>query len=456
MMTDTVHEFRCQVPHPIDTVFDWHRRPGALSRLLPPWQPVEIGQQAMSLRDGTTILKFPAGRAWIAQHLPEDYADGRRFVDRLDSRPFVVPISWRHEHDFRIVGDGTELVDRVHTAVPARLVRPMFAYRHRQLADDLAAHSLSAGSPRLVVAMTGASGLVGGALAAFLSSGGHRVIRLVRGGPAGPDEVHWDPTAPDPAALDGVDAVVHLAGHSIAGRFTEEHKEQVRESRIEPTRLLARAAARAGVGVFVSASAIGIYGADRGDEVLTEDSTPGDGFLAGVVEDWERAAAQGSGDDLRVALIRTGIVQSPRGGALRLQRPLFSAGLGGPMGSGEQWVSWIGIDDLVDVYHRALVDDRVSGPVNAVAPDPVRQREYAATLGRVLHRPAILPTPSIGPRLLLGVEGEREVASASQRVTPGRLAELGHAFRFGQLDSALRHLLGRTPNRLRRDRTGRA
>lgn len=227
MMTDTVHEFHCQVPHPIDTVFDWHRRPGALSRLLPPWQPVEIGQQAMSLRDGTTILKFPAGRAWIAQHLPEDYADGRRFVDRLDSRPFVVPISWRHEHDFRIVGDGTELVDRVHTAVPARLVRPMFAYRHRQLADDLAAHSLSAGSPRLVVAMTGASGLVGGALAAFLSSGGHRVIRLVRGGPAGPDEVHWDPTAPDPAALDGVDAVVHLAGHSIAGRFTEEHKEQV-------------------------------------------------------------------------------------------------------------------------------------------------------------------------------------------------------------------------------------
>lgn len=439
------HAFRLRVPEPIDQVFAWHRRPGALARLLAPWQPVRIGQEAGDLRSGTTLLRFPAGRTWVAQHLPEEYVEGRRFVDRLDSRPFVVPIAWRHEHDFSELDSsghsgGTEVVDRVTTSLPEALLRPMFAYRRRQLADDLAAHRLAASSPRLTVAVTGSSGLVGGALVPFLTTGGHRVIRLVRRDPTAPDEARWDPGSPDPAALEGVDAVVHLAGQGLFGRFTDRHKELIRSSRVEPTRLLARAAAQAGVPVFVSSSAIGFYGADGGDERLGEDSPPGEGFLAEVVEAWEDAAR--SGASMRAVQVRTGIVQSPRGGALRLQRPLFAAGLGGRQGSGEQWLSWIAIDDLVDVFHRALVDDRLNGPVNAVAPHPVRQREYAAVLGRALRRPAVLPTPGAAPAVLLGAEGARELAAASQHVVPAKLADLGHRFRFPDLEPALRHLLG--------------
>lgn len=443
----TVHEFRHTVPDHPQTVFDWHRRTGAFTRLVPPWQPARLLQEAENLRDGTAVLGFPAGRRWVARHEPGEYVEGRSFADHLASRPFVVPVVWRHHHDFHPVPGGTAVVDRVTTHLPRRLLEPMFAFRQRQLADDLTAHRAYAGTPRLTVAVTGASGLVGTALSAFLSTGGHTVLRLVRHRPTMPDERQWDPEAPSPEALAGVNAVVHLAGHSIAGRFTSEHKEKIRSSRVEPTRRLAEAAAAAGVAVFVSASAVGYYGADRGDELLTENAHPGDDFLAGVVRDWEEAALASASAHMRVVTVRTGIVQSPRGGALRLQRPLFAAGLGGPMDSGQQWQAWIGIDDLVDIYHRALLDPRLTGPVNAVTPLPVRQREYAAALGRTLHRPALLPTPSFGPRLLLGREGADEVAFAGQRASPSRLQELDHRFRFTDIDDALRHLLGKADRR---------
>ena len=443
LMEPTVHEFELTVPDRPEVVFDWHRRSGAFTRLLPPWQPARIVQEADDLASGTAVLGFPAGRRWVARHLPEEYVAEQSFADRLASRPFVLPVSWHHRHDFEAVPHGTAVIDRVTTNLPRRLLQPMFAFRHRQLADDLMAHRSTAGSPRLTVAVTGASGLVGSALTAFLSTGGHTVVRLVRHRPTPPDERAWDPDAPAAEALEGVDAVVHLAGHSIAGRFTQEHKEKIRSSRIEPTRLLAAAAATAGVSVFVCASAIGFYGAERGADELTEDAARGDDFLAGVVGDWEEAALSSPSSQLRVVTVRTGIVQSPRGGALRLQRPLFAAGLGGRMGSGDQWQSWIGIDDLVEVYHRAMIDPRLTGPVNAVAPHPVRQRDYAAALGGALQRPALLPTPSFGPRLILGRQGAREVAFADQKVVPNRLQEIGHHFRFTGIDDALRHLLGR-------------
>ena len=200
-------------------------------------------------------------------------------------------------------------------------------------------------------------GLVGSALTAFLTSGGHRVIRLVRHAARSKDERQWRPDAPAPDLLSGVDAVVHLAGASIAGRFTAGHKAAIRDSRIEPTRLLAQAAADSDDGphVFVSASAVGIYGFDRGDALLCEESVRGDGFLADVVADWEAATHPAAGAGLRVVTVRTGIVQAAAGGTLRLMRPLFLAGLGGRLGSGKQWLSWIGLDDLIDVYYRALV-----------------------------------------------------------------------------------------------------
>ena len=442
----SVREFQLDLPDPVDVAFDWHRRPGGLARLLPPWQSVRIIRESGSLRDGTAVLGLPAGRTWVAQHQPSEYVEQRTFADELTSRPFLLPVRWHHRHDFQPHANGSTLIDQVESKMPDALLRRMFAYRHRQLADDLTAHRRFAELPRLTVAITGSSGLIGSALAPFLTTGGHRVIHLVRRPPRTPDERRWDPAHADVAALEGVDAVVHLAGAPIAGRFTEEHRRQIRSSRIEPTQLLAEAAAAASVPVFVSASAIGFYGADRGDEVLTEGSDPGDGFLADVVRDWEAAARFGAkpGSSMRSVQVRTGIVQSPRGGALRLQWPLFAAGLGGPLAGGDQWISWVGIDDLVDVYLKAILDEHVCGPINAVAPHSVRQRDYAATLGRVLGRPAVVPTPRIGPRLLLGAMGEREVAAASQRVDPAALLGGGHVFRFPELEPALRHLLGRT------------
>lgn len=427
-----------------DEVFAWHERPGALQRLMPPWLPGSVRREATSLEDGRAELALPGGQVWVAQHDPAGFEPGRAFVDeRVPGRSSAAlgRLRWRHEHRLEPQGGGTVLRDRVDTQVGSRLLRPMFVYRHRQLADDLARHHELAAAP-MTIAMTGASGLIGTALAAFLTTGGHEVVRLVRHEPA-PGERRWDPDAPAADLLDGVDAVVHLAGASIFGRFGDEHRERIRDSRIGPTRRLAELAVASGARAFISASAIGIYGDDRGDEVLSEASEPGDGFLADVTVDWEADTAAASEGGVRTALIRTGLVQTPRGGVLQVLRPLYAAGLGGPLAGGRHWQSWIDLDDLVDIYARALIDERMSGAINAVAPEPVRQRDYAATLAAVLHRPALLPTPALGPRVLLGEQGMRELALANQRVVPARLAELGHRFRRPALEDALRHQLGR-------------
>ena len=442
------------VDAPRDEVFAWHARPGAFLRLSPPWQPMRVITEADSLQNGRAELALPGGLRWMAEHQADGYDPPRRFVDTigatgLASLPARIAVRWRHIHEFEDVGDDrTRVIDRVETPVPALALRPMFAYRHRQLADDLAAHKQAAehGLRAATVAVTGSSGLVGSALSAFLSTGGHRVIRLVRHAATDTNERQWNPADPDPDLLAGVDAVVHLAGASIAGRFTDAHRRAIRDSRIGPTRRLAELVARMpdGPRPLISASAIGYYGYDRGDEILTEDSDRGEGFLADVVAEWEEATAPAGRAGARVVLVRTGIVQSPRGGTLRLLRPLFSAGLGGRIGDGRQWLSWIGIDDLVDIYYRGLWDTTLSGPVNAVAPEPVRNVDYTRTLARVLRRPAVLPVPPLGPRLLLGNQGARELACASQRVIPAKLQQAGHRFRHPDLDEALRHLLGHT------------
>jgi uncharacterized protein (TIGR01777 family) len=326
----------------------------------------------------------------------------------------------------------------------------MFAFRHRQLADDLASHARGRAwrAAPLTVAMTGSSGLIGSALAAFLSTGGHTVVRLVRRPPSGPGERQWDPEQPGAGLLDGVDAVVHLAGATIAGRFSAKHKRAVMDSRTGPTRRLAEAAVVAaerggGPSVFVSASAIGFYGYDRGDEVLTEASHKGDGFLADVVARWEEAVAPAAGAGLRAVTVRTGIVQTPRGLPLSLLYRVFLLGLGGKVGNGRQWTSWTGIDDLVDVYYRALLDPALSGPLNAVSPHPVRNDEYTAVLARVLKRPAVLAVPGFATEVVLGPDGRREIAEASQRVEPTALLAAGHHFRYPELEATLSHLLGR-------------
>lgn len=294
------------------------------------------------------------------------------------------------------------------------------------------------------VLISGASGLVGSALDARLAAGGHDMVRLTRSAPRGPGEFHWDPAAGeiDPGALDGVDAIVHLAGETVAGRWTDAKKQQIRDSRVLGTRLLAETAAAYDPRprAFVSASAIGYYG-DRGDDPVAEGSPMGTGFLAEVVRDWEAAAQPAREAGIRVVNLRFGIVQSAAGGALRAQLPLFRLGLGGRVGRGRQYVSWVAIDDVARAIEHALSSDRLSGPVNVTAPEPVTNAEYARTLGRVLRRPAVLPAPAPVLRLVLG-EFSGELLGG-QRVRPDRLLEEGFEFQYPELEGALRHVLGR-------------
>jgi uncharacterized protein (TIGR01777 family) len=302
----------------------------------------------------------------------------------------------------------------------------------------------------LTVAVTGASGLVGSGLAPALASAGHRVVRLVRGAGAasapGESVARWDPDsgALEGSALAGVDAVVHLAGESIAGgRWTEPKKRRIRSSRVDATRRLAGALARLErpPRVLVSASAIGYYG-DRGSEILREDSAPGTGFLAEVCREWEAATEPAARAGIRVVRLRIGMVLSRRGGALAAMLTPFRLGAGGPVGSGAQWVSWIALDDLVRAILHALATDSLAGAVNAVAPEPVTNRALARTLGRVLRRPALLPLPAFAARLLLGQMAD-ELLLASARVEPARLRAGGFAFHLTPLETALRHELAR-------------
>jgi uncharacterized protein len=452
-------------------VFAWHGRPGAMTRLTPPWLPVRVLQEASSLRDGRAVLGWPGGLRWVAVHQPASYDPPNTFADELGSCPLATVLSWRHRHHFApadeageagAAGEATEratlVTDVVDTTLPDRSVRPIFVYRHRQLADDLAAQARARAicPDPLTVAVTGSGGLIGTALTALLTTGGHRVIRLVRRPPKNENERQWRPEDPAPTLLNGVDALIHLAGASIGGRFTPDRKREIADSRILPTRRLAELAAAtaparptgadpdtSGLRAFVTSSAIGFYGPDRGEEILTETSARGKGFLADVVADWEDAAAPAAAAGIRTVQVRTGIVQTPRGGMLRLLTPLFAAGLGGRLGSGTQWLAWIGLDDLLDIYLRAVLDPQLSGPVNAVAPEPVRNIDYTRTLARVLHRPALLPVPAFGPRLLLGAEGAAELARASQHVRAEVLIGAGHQFRQPHLEQALRHLFGR-------------
>jgi uncharacterized protein (TIGR01777 family) len=429
------------VDHPIAEVFAWHERRGAVHRLMPPWQPIRVLQEAQDLEQGEARLRLPGGVRWVAQH------DGYRRPYRFDDTLSNLPLSWKHHHEFTELSRGrTRVTDRVDTPVPGRVLRQTFRYRHRQLADDLAVRQAMRplASRQLTVAVTGSSGLIGVALTSLLTTCGHQVIRLVRRAPADKTERQWDPENPAPDLLKGVDALVHLAGESIAGRFDDEHKAAVYDSRVGPTRRLAElvAASRSPI-TFVCASAVGYYGVDRGEAVLAETAEPGDGFLADVVRAWEAACAPAAEAGQRVVQMRTGIVQSPRGGSLKMLRPLFTAGLGGRLGSGVQWTPWIDLDDLCDAYLRAILDTRVSGPVNAVSPNPVRNAEYTATLGRVLRRPTLVPVPAFGPKLLLGDEGAHEITDANQRVVPDVLTALGHAWRRPALEECLRHQLGR-------------
>lgn len=304
-----------------------------------------------------------------------------------------------------------------------------------------------ADEPALRVLVTGSTGLIGSALRTRLEQGGHSVARLVRSREAtGEDAFFWDPFRGelDEVAFAGVDAVVHLAGETIAGRWTDDKKRRIRESRIASTRVLSEAIAGAEQrpAVFVCASAVGVYG-DRGDAELTEESPPGDGFLAGVVVEWEAATEPAARAGVRVVNVRSGEVLSREGGPLAALLMPFRLGLGGPLGGGRQYTSWISIDDEVAAIEHALTTDGLQGPVNLVAPNPVTNREFAKTLGRVLRRPAILPTPLAPLKLVYGSEFVEEVLLFSIRALPAKLEASGFRFEHPEIEPALVALLRR-------------
>jgi hypothetical protein len=298
------------------------------------------------------------------------------------------------------------------------------------------------------VAVSGSTGLVGSEVVTVLSAGGHDVVRLVRRVPVpGEKAVRWDPEKGevDAAGLEGLDAVVHLAGENVgSGRWTAARKAAIRDSRVKGTRLLCEALA--GLvrppETLVSASAVGYYG-DRGEEVLTEESPPGAGFLPEVSREWEAASGAASRKGIRVVTLRIGMVISPKGGALARMLPLFRAGLGGVIGGGRQYVSWVALDDLPNIILHTLQRGDLRGPVNAVAPRPVTNREFTEALGKALSRPTPLPVPAFALRLAVGGEMADALLLSSARVVPKRLIDTGYAFLSAELEPALRRLLGR-------------
>jgi len=297
------------------------------------------------------------------------------------------------------------------------------------------------------ILVTGSHGLVGAALIPFLTTQGHTVKRLVRSvNPTAHEGITWDPPrrGPDPGALIGIDAVVHLAGESIAGgRWNAAKKQRILDSRIKGTLLLSDALVKMSVPpkVFISASAIGFYG-NRGAEVLREDSGAGQGFLPDVCRQWEAAAQAATQKGIRVVNLRTGMVLSPQGGALAKMLLPFKLGLGGKIGSGQQYMSWIALDDMLGAILFALQTDSLRGPVNAVTPRPVTNIVYTKTLGKVLSRPTLFPMPAFAARLVLG-EMADALLLASARVEPTQLQNKGYRFRYSELEGALRHLLGK-------------
>ncbi len=440
-----------------DEAFAWHERRGALPLLTPPWEKVNVVQEGEGVSDGArAVLKSRVGPFWIrwvAEHY--GYEQGRQFCDRQLEGPFA---KWEHRHVFAPAGEGTcRLTDSIDYELPGgalgrwlgagmveqRLER-MFAYRHAVTQAALERPMQSRGT----VVVSGASGLLGQALCAYLSTQGWSVHRLVRRDAKTADEIRWDPHrgAVDWPADFSCDAVVHLAGAGIAdGRWTQARKRAIRDSRVEGTRTLVAALARLPQPprVMLSGSAIGYYG-DRGvgGEEVDENGDVGAGFLAEVCQQWEAEATPVRQLGTRLVWLRTGIVLTPAGGALAKMLPAFQFGAGGPMAGGRHWHSWISADDWVQACAHCLDTESVAGPVNVCAPWPERQRDFAEMLASVLQRPAVLPTPAWPMRLAFG-EMADEALLASVRVTPRTLTESGYRFLHPSLEKGLRHVLGK-------------
>jgi uncharacterized protein (TIGR01777 family) len=468
---------RTEMPCDAPTLYDWHARPGALERLTPPWQRVRVverrrGSGNPRIGDGAVVRLSvgvgPVGVPWVAEHFDHDPPHG--FADRQRSGPFG---SWTHRHRFVESGAASALVDDVAYAPPAGLVGAailggkladdldrLFWFRHERTRADLERHGRG-GEPR-TVAIAGSSGMIGSALAAFLSTGGHHVIRLVRDR-AEPDPLdgieqrRWDPAGGSiaPTTLAGVEAVVNLCGANIAaGRWTGARKAELERSRVGPTALLARTIASLPAAdrprVLINASGVHYYG-DRGDEPLTEASGAGDGYLAGLVRAWEAATQPARAAGVRVVHARFGMVLGAGGGAMKALMTPTRLGLGGPIGTGRQWWPWIGLDDAIGALHHAIGSARLEGAVNLCAPNAATANDVAGAIAEAARRPAIIGLPAPAARAILGEQMATDMLLASTRAEPTKLAESGFRWLRPTLAGAVgwelgvRRLLGAEP-----------
>ncbi|WP_199186866.1 TIGR01777 family oxidoreductase [Blastopirellula marina] len=448
--------FRSKIPVSVEKAFRWHERPGAIDRLIPPWEDVRIEERAPSIDPGNRVVMrmriggFPV--RWVAEHTSLD--PNHSFHDRQVSGPFS---RWEHTHRFTPVdGDHCVLEDEVDYQIPGgslgkrlgnsqveRMLLQMFRYRHDTTTFDLMAHARYQERSTMKIAITGAGGLVGSQLQPFLTTGGHEVVQISRS--PGPNTIVWDIKKGeiDTAALEGLDAVIHLAGESIVGRWSDEKKKKIRQSRVEGTKLLSESLAKLKQPpkVLVCASAMGFYG-DRGDEVLTEQSPAGEGFLPEVCQQWEAAADPAREAGIRVAHARLGMVLSPKGGALAQMLTPFKFAVGGRVGSGKQYWSWISLDDVIGGLHHLVMNDTIHGPVNLSSPQPVTNRQFTKILGKVLSRPTPFPVPEFALKLAMG-EMADDLLLASCRMEPKVLGETNYHFRDPELERCLRRLLGR-------------
>lgn len=451
---------RTELDVPVAEAFAWHERPGALGRLTPPWAAMTVEQAPAGLQVGTQVILRtgigPIRPRWVAEHTVYDPPHEFRDVQR--SGPFA---QWDHRHRFEeLPGGRSALTDEVTYRLPFgrlgevvggpilhRRIARMFAYRQDRTRADLAAHSHYE-EHRMKVAITGASGMIGRALTAFLTTGGHEVLPMVRR-TAAPGEVAWDPDRGlvEVEKLRGVDAVVHLAADPLQPRpLTEEKRRSMRDSRVNGTRTIATALATMTdrPPTLVTASGSNVYG-DRGDEILTEDSSLGsEGFLTLMAREWEAAAEPARQAGIRVVAVRTGIVLDRAATIMKALGTVTRLGATAPVGPGSQYWPWVSIHDAVGMYLHALATPAIDGPLNVCAPEPVTNEEFTRTLARVLRRP-VLPVhvPRFVPALLLRRELADGLLFTSMRMVPAKAEATGYTFASPDLEQTLRDLYGR-------------
>jgi uncharacterized protein len=441
--------YSSEMPASAKRLYEWHASPGAFARLLPPWRKTEVLHHSPRLEEGSEVhmrLHWGLCRA-KACHRVTLCEPGIRFCDEQIKGALA---SWWHEHRMRTVSEERSLLeDSIEYELPGwakwsrgeidQELKRLFAYRHRVTRADLACLSRYPTEP-LRILLSGSSGLIGSALAAFLECGGHTVIRLVRR-TAGEGEAEWSPERGviDLDRIEGCDAVIHLAGENIAGRWTHAKKERVKASRIEGTRSLISSLAQlqAPPKTLLCSSAIGYYG-EPGEDAITEAAPNGTGWLAEVCREWEEVTLGFPG---RTVLMRTGLVLSLAGGALRRMITPFRCGVGGVVGSGKQGVSWITLDDMIYQIYHLLLSPSAEGAYNLVAPHPITNQQFTKSLAQAIDRPAFLPFPTPMVRLLLGEMGV-ELLTKGAFISPQRLTEGGSLFYYPSIDGALHHLLG--------------